>query len=159
MRYLARVGQDTEVYWKLPLDVSQRASYDREVIIDVAECVWNFGLQGVVNSHAVEGPDGLIIYDTGADLTDGAQFYRMPRTVTQAPIRAIVYLPIIKKPAPMGPPFSFLPSISFPVSSEGRTADISWQMGRSRALRPSTPRAFTKPEKLQMEIRLYKLPT
>jgi alkyl sulfatase BDS1-like metallo-beta-lactamase superfamily hydrolase len=87
----AMVGEDTAAYWNLPADSPQRVSYDSDVVIEVADGVWTIGSPSIVNSHAVEGPDGLIVYDTGDNLEDGATFYRLLRTATDAPIRAIVY--------------------------------------------------------------------
>ena len=87
----ARVGQDTADYWNLPLDSPQRASYDKDIVVEVAEGVWTIGTSSLVNIHAVEGPDGLIVYDTGDNIEEGAHFYGLLRSVTQAPIRAIIY--------------------------------------------------------------------
>ena len=64
----AKVGLDTQAYWDLPEDLPKRASYDAEVVVKVAEGVWTIGSPSIVNVHAVEGPDGLIVYDTGDNL-------------------------------------------------------------------------------------------
>ena len=87
----AKVSEGTAAYWNLPPDSQQRASYDADIVVKVADGVWTIGTPSLVNCHAVEGPDGLIIYDTGDNLEDGERFYRLLRTATQAPIRAIVY--------------------------------------------------------------------
>jgi len=87
----AKVGEDTAAYWNLSEDSPQRASYDADVVVKVADGVWTIGTPSIVNVHAVEGPDGLIVYDTGDSLEEGAHFYRLLRTATDAPIRAIVY--------------------------------------------------------------------
>ena len=81
----------TEAYWNLPADSEQRASYDKEIVLEVADGIWTFGSPSIVNSHAVQGPDGLIIYDTGENVEDGERFYRLLRSATDAPIRAIIY--------------------------------------------------------------------
>ena len=87
----ARVGADTAAYWRLPADSPQRASYDKDVVVAVAPGIWTLGSASIVNVHAIEGPDGLIIYDTGESLEDGEHFYQLLRTATDAPIRAIIY--------------------------------------------------------------------
>ncbi len=87
----AKVGKDTAAYWNLPTDSPQRTSYDKEIVVKVADGVWTIGTDSIVNIHAVEGPDGLIIYDTGDNVEDGQRFYQLLRTATQAPIRAIIY--------------------------------------------------------------------
>ncbi|MBO9695244.1 MAG: hypothetical protein J7499_03515 [Sphingopyxis sp.] len=87
----ARVGADTAAYWNLPPDSPKRASYDEEIVVKVADRVWTLGSPSIVNVHAVEGPEGLIIYDSGESLEDGERFYRLLRTATDAPVRAIIY--------------------------------------------------------------------
>jgi alkyl sulfatase BDS1-like metallo-beta-lactamase superfamily hydrolase len=87
----ARVGADTMAYWRLPQNSPLRASYDREAIVKVADGIWTLASPSIVNVHVVEGPDGLIVYDTGDSLEEGERFYRMLRTATDAPIRAIIY--------------------------------------------------------------------
>ena len=75
----ARVGRDTAAYWNLPATSEQRASYDKEIAFQVADGIWTFGSPSIVNSHAVQGPEGLIIYDTGENVEDGERFYRLLR--------------------------------------------------------------------------------
>lgn len=87
----ARVGADTAAYWKLPAHSPLRASYDREAVVKVADGIWTLASPSIVNVHVVQGPEGLIIYDTGDSLEEGERFYRMLRTATDAPIRAIIY--------------------------------------------------------------------
>jgi len=87
----AKVGKDTAAYWNLPPDSPQRTSYDKDLVVKVADGVWTIGSDSIVNVHAVEGPDGLIVYDTGDNIEDGLHFYQLLRTATQAPIRAIIY--------------------------------------------------------------------
>ena len=87
----ALVSEDTAAYWNLPEDSPQRASYDTDIVVEAAEGVWTFGSESIVNCHAVEGPEGLVVYDTGDNLADGARFYELLRSATDAPIRAIVY--------------------------------------------------------------------
>lgn len=87
----ARVGRDTEAYWTLPADSEQRVSYDREIVVKVVDGIWTFGSPSIVNSHAVQAPEGLIIYDTGDNAEDGVRFYRLLRSATDVPIRAIIY--------------------------------------------------------------------
>ena len=87
----AKVGRDTEADWQLPPDAAQRASYDQDIVVQVADGIWTLGSPSLVNVHAVQGPEGLIIYDTGEHVADGARFYRLLRLATAAPIRAIIY--------------------------------------------------------------------
>ncbi|MHC8493089.1 alkyl sulfatase dimerization domain-containing protein [Thalassospira sp. SM2505] len=87
----AKVAQPTVDYWSLPSDSPMRTSYDEDVVVEVADGVWTFGTHSIVNSHAVLGPEGLIVYDTGDNLDDGNKFYTMLRSVSDAPIRAIIY--------------------------------------------------------------------
>ncbi|MEP9353295.1 alkyl sulfatase dimerization domain-containing protein [Xanthobacter sp. KR7-65] len=87
----AKVSEGTAAYWNLPPDSPRRTSYDSDIVVKVADGIWTMGTASLVNCHAVQGPDGLIIYDTGDNIEDGARFYRLLRTATQAPIRAIVY--------------------------------------------------------------------
>jgi hypothetical protein len=87
----ALVSEDTAAYWNLPEDSPQRASYDADIVVKAADGVWTFGSESIVNCHAVEGPEGLVVYDTGDNLADGAHFYGLLRSATDAPIRAIVY--------------------------------------------------------------------
>lgn len=87
----ARVSADTAAYWNLPPDSPLRVSYDKEIVVKVADGVWTLGSPSIVNVHAIEGPDGLVIYDSGESVEDGERFYRLLRTATDAPIRAIIY--------------------------------------------------------------------
>jgi alkyl sulfatase BDS1-like metallo-beta-lactamase superfamily hydrolase len=87
----AKVAKPTLDYWSLPEDSPARTSYDDDFVDEVADGVWTFGSHSLVNSHAVLGPEGLIIYDTGDNLADGETFYSLLRSVTDAPIRAIIY--------------------------------------------------------------------
>ncbi|MDQ0314755.1 alkyl sulfatase dimerization domain-containing protein [Amorphus orientalis] len=86
----ALVSEETASYWNLPEDSPQRASYDEDIVVKAADGVWTFGSESIVNCHAVEGPEGLVVYDTGDNLADGAHFYDLLRSATDAPIRAIV---------------------------------------------------------------------
>jgi hypothetical protein len=61
----AMVGTDTKAYLDLDPDAPERASYDDDIVVEVADGVWTIGTAGLVNSHIVRGPDGLIVYDTG----------------------------------------------------------------------------------------------
>lgn len=87
----ARVSADTAAYLNLPADSPRRASYDRQMVIKVAEGIWTLVLPSIVNVHVLQGPEGLIVYDTGESLEDGARLYQLLRTATDAPIRAIIY--------------------------------------------------------------------
>lgn len=87
----SRVTRETAAYWNLPNESPQRASYDREMVLKVADGVWTLSLPSIVNVHVVQGPDGLIVYDTGDSLKEGEHFYRLLRKATDAPIRAIIY--------------------------------------------------------------------
>lgn len=87
----AKVSQDTLEYWQLPSDSPQRASYDKLKLTEVANKVWTIGSESIVNSHAIEGPEGLIIYDTGDNMKDARHFYEKIRSVSDAPIKAVIY--------------------------------------------------------------------
>lgn len=87
----ARVTEQTAAYWNLPAESPQRASYDREMVLKVADGIWTLAVPSIVNVHVVQGPDGLIVYDTGDSLKEGEHFYRLLRQATDAPIRAIIY--------------------------------------------------------------------
>lgn len=79
----AMVNQETYNYWNLPVDSPQRTSYDKEAVIKVADGVWTIGSPNLVNMNVVEGPDGLIVMDTGDNMEDGEVFYRQLRTATK----------------------------------------------------------------------------
>lgn len=87
----AKVTEETAAYINLPAESSDRASYDQQMIVKVADGIWTLALPSIVNVHVIEGPDGLIVYDTGDSLEEGQQFYRMLRQASDAPIRAIIY--------------------------------------------------------------------
>lgn len=87
----ARVSADTARYMNLPDDAPQRVSYDREMVLKVADGIWTLAIPSIVNVHVIAGPDGLIVYDTGESLKEGEHFYRLLRKASDAPIRAIIY--------------------------------------------------------------------
>lgn len=87
----ARVSAETARYMNLPDDSPQRVSYDREMVLKVADGIWTLAIPSIVNVHVIAGPDGLIVYDTGDTLKEGEQFYRLLRKASDAPIRAIIY--------------------------------------------------------------------
>lgn len=77
--------------WNSPADLPKRSAYDKDVVVKVANGVWTIDTDSIVNIHAVKGSDGLIIYDTGDNTAEGLHFYKLLRTATKAPIRAIIY--------------------------------------------------------------------
>jgi glyoxylase-like metal-dependent hydrolase (beta-lactamase superfamily II) len=85
------VSEENAAYWNLPEDSPERASYDQDIVVTAGDGTWTFGSDSIVNVHAVAGPEGLVVYDTGDNLEDGANFYRLLRSATDLPIRAIVY--------------------------------------------------------------------
>lgn len=87
----ATVNAETEAYWSLPNDSSQRTSYDANFVNKIADGVWSLGSPSLVNMNVVQGPDGLIVMDTGDNAEDAENFYKLLRSVSDAPIRAIVY--------------------------------------------------------------------
>lgn len=87
----ATVNAETEAYWDLPSDSPQRTSYDANFVNKIAEGVWSLGSPNLVNMNVVQGPDGLIVMDTGDNVEDAENFYKLLRSATDAPIRAIVY--------------------------------------------------------------------
>lgn len=87
----ALVCPETLSYWELDENDPKRASYDRDAVIEVAEGVWTLASPSIANSHVIQAPEGLIVYDTGDNLKEGAHFYKMIRSVSDLPIRAIIY--------------------------------------------------------------------
>jgi alkyl sulfatase BDS1-like metallo-beta-lactamase superfamily hydrolase len=45
----------------------------------------------MLNSAVIEGPDGLIVWDTGEGLADGKRYRELIRTFSDKPIKAIIY--------------------------------------------------------------------
>lgn len=66
-------------------------SYLEPVIEVVAPGVTVLGGYGFVNVTVIEGTDGLIVYDTGENLDDGAQFLELVRSISKKPIVALLY--------------------------------------------------------------------
>jgi hypothetical protein len=87
----ALVSPDTVAYWTLDQDSPKRTSYDREAVIKVAEGVWTLASESIVNIHVIKGPNGLIVYDVGDNLDEGEHFYKLLRSASDEPIRAIIY--------------------------------------------------------------------
>nr|WP_319556655.1 alkyl sulfatase dimerization domain-containing protein [uncultured Vibrio sp.] len=87
----AKVNQETASYWNLDVNSTQRASYDDPITINVADGIWTFATRSILNVSVVEAPEGLIVFDTGDNGHDAAEFYAMLRKETDKPIAAIVY--------------------------------------------------------------------
>ena len=58
---------------------------------NVAEGVWCFVGNGLSNQTFVEGPEGLIIIDTGECVEEMAEALVAIRKETQSPIAAVIY--------------------------------------------------------------------
>lgn len=87
----AKVNAETKKYWELPAESPQRVSFDGNKIYTVSDGLWSIASESIVNMQIIEGPEGLIIFDTGDNTHDAENFYAQLRTVTQTPIRAIIY--------------------------------------------------------------------
>lgn len=57
----------------------------------VAEGVHSFNAGGIINVHYVETENGIVVYDAGDDMHDGAMFYQAIREQTDKPILAMIY--------------------------------------------------------------------
>ncbi|WP_417877199.1 alkyl sulfatase dimerization domain-containing protein [Vibrio sp.] len=87
----AKVNLETARYWNLGVNDERRVSYDDPITINVADGIWTFATRSILNVSVVEAPEGLIVFDTGDNGHDGAEFYEMLRKVSDKPIAAIVY--------------------------------------------------------------------
>ncbi len=87
----AKVNQETASFWNLGKLSEKRTSYDEATTVKVADGIWTFGSNSIVNLSAIEAPEGIIIYDTGDNMHDAEEFYAMLRKETDKPIAAIVY--------------------------------------------------------------------
>jgi len=82
-----------KMFESLQADAKQLGTYatTKPTYDNVAPGVHSFNMAGIINMHAVETPNGLVIYDTGDNLHEGQQFYDALRKVTNKPIKAIIY--------------------------------------------------------------------
>ncbi|MEZ9849583.1 alkyl sulfatase dimerization domain-containing protein [Vibrio breoganii] len=73
--------------------VEKQGSYlaNQQTSVKVAEGVYTYNIGSIINIHAVETKNGLIIYDTGDSLHEGELFYNLIRKDTDKPIKAIIY--------------------------------------------------------------------
>ncbi|EHH2556718.1 hypothetical protein J7X27_004342 [Vibrio parahaemolyticus] len=79
----AKVNLETAKYWNLDVNSEQRASYDDPITINVADGIWTFATRSILNVSVVEAPEGLIVFDTGDNGHDAAEFYAMLRKETE----------------------------------------------------------------------------
>ena len=68
-----------------------KSAYDAPVRHLVAPGVTALGGHGFLNLTLVEGPEGLVVFDTGERLEDGELFLREIRAISDKPIVAIIY--------------------------------------------------------------------
>jgi alkyl sulfatase BDS1-like metallo-beta-lactamase superfamily hydrolase len=68
-----------------------RTSYLEPVADEIAPGVTVFGGDSFVNTTLIEGPEGLVVYDTGEVLADGELLLRRIRARSAAPIVAVIY--------------------------------------------------------------------
>lgn len=87
----ALVEPETKAYYELSQNSDKRGSYDKLTTVDLGNGLYTIGSESIVNSHFIIGRDGVIIYDTGDNLSDGQTFYNEMRKVTSLPIKAIIY--------------------------------------------------------------------
>lgn len=69
----------------------QKTSYLAPEVDRVAPGVTVFGGDGFLNLSLIEGPEGLIVFDTGECLDDGERFRRQIRAISDKPIVAVIY--------------------------------------------------------------------
>jgi alkyl sulfatase BDS1-like metallo-beta-lactamase superfamily hydrolase len=69
----------------------QKTSYLTPEVDRVAPGVTVFGGDGFLNLSVIEGPEGLVVFDTGECLDDGVRFKQQIRSISDKPIVAVVY--------------------------------------------------------------------
>ncbi|MEZ5742080.1 MAG: MBL fold metallo-hydrolase [Burkholderiaceae bacterium] len=57
----------------------------------VGDKIWSAVGHGMANSIMIEAPDGLIIIDTGEGIEEAGEQLALFRTVSRAPVRAVIY--------------------------------------------------------------------
>jgi alkyl sulfatase BDS1-like metallo-beta-lactamase superfamily hydrolase len=73
------------------LDNTPKVTWTEPTIEQPAEGVWTFGGYGLAPITIIDTPEGLIAFDTGDSKHDGEILLEAIRTVTDKPIRAIIY--------------------------------------------------------------------
>ena len=66
-------------------------NFTEPTILNPAEGIWVFGGFGPAPMSIIETQDGLIAFDTGDTKHDGELMLEAIRTVTDKPIKAIIY--------------------------------------------------------------------
>ncbi|MDI1263983.1 MAG: alkyl sulfatase dimerization domain-containing protein [bacterium] len=69
----------------------QKTSYLTPEVDRPAPGVTVFGGDGFLNLSLIEGPEGLVVFDTGECLEDGERFRRQIRSISDKPIVAVIY--------------------------------------------------------------------
>ena len=73
------------------LDGIDTVAWTEPSIEEPAEGVWVFGGYGLAPIAVIDTPDGLIAFDTGDTKHDGELMFEALRTVTDKPVKAIIY--------------------------------------------------------------------
>jgi alkyl sulfatase BDS1-like metallo-beta-lactamase superfamily hydrolase len=73
------------------LDNTPKVAWTEPTIDQPAEGIWTFGGYGLAPMTIIDTPEGLIAFDTGDSKHDGEIFLEALRTVTDKPIKAIIY--------------------------------------------------------------------
>ena len=66
-------------------------NFIQPTIDKLAEGVWQFGGYGLAPMSIIETDEGLIAFDTGDTVHDGELMLEAIRTVTQKPVKVIIY--------------------------------------------------------------------
>ena len=66
-------------------------NFTEPTILNPAEGIWVFGGYGLAPMSIIETDEGLIAFDTGDTEHDGELMFEAIRTVTQKPVKAIIY--------------------------------------------------------------------
>jgi alkyl sulfatase BDS1-like metallo-beta-lactamase superfamily hydrolase len=73
------------------LEAASRILYTEPIIETISDGVWCLGGYSIVNCTVIDAPDGLIVYDTGDFAEEGARLLAAIRTVSDRPVKAIIY--------------------------------------------------------------------
>ena len=73
------------------LDGIDTVAWPEPTIEEPAEGIWVFGGYGLAPMAAIDTPDGLISFDTGDTKHEGELMFEALRTVSDKPVRAIIY--------------------------------------------------------------------